>query len=197
MTATPRTAFDPVKVAYYEKAGWQAYYDRQWLRVLGLMVGLNREQFRMSLPAAMSAALDIVRASIAFAPLDNDLPTATDHLRRYYAKARRAAGLQTPAETLARLEIAYWAVHRELAIQRQKQPDLENIAPMVDALTALHAALFGLPPEAARRSAELRALAAQTVDRITGRYSTDIPADWRQIEAYLQQAYREIAVRAA
>lgn len=30
--------FDPDKVAYFEKAGWQAYYDRKWLRVLSLMI---------------------------------------------------------------------------------------------------------------------------------------------------------------
>ena len=40
--------------------------------------------------------------------------------------------------------------------------------------------------------AELRALAAKTVDRITGRYSTDVMGDWRQVEAYLQQAYRAV-----
>ena len=32
---------DPDRVAYFEKAGWQAYYDRKWLRVLRLMVQLN------------------------------------------------------------------------------------------------------------------------------------------------------------
>jgi len=41
------------------------------------MVQINREQFGMSLPAAMAAALDIVRASRAFAPVDNDVPAAT------------------------------------------------------------------------------------------------------------------------
>lgn len=33
-----RKPFDPDEVAYYEKAGWEAYYDRRWLRVLRLMV---------------------------------------------------------------------------------------------------------------------------------------------------------------
>ncbi len=30
--------FNPDKVAYYEKAGWQAYYNRNWTRSL-LVVG--------------------------------------------------------------------------------------------------------------------------------------------------------------
>ena len=68
---------DPDRVAYFEKAGWQAYYDRKWLRVLRLMVQLNREQFGMSLLTAIAAAVDVVRASLAFAPVDNDVPAAT------------------------------------------------------------------------------------------------------------------------
>jgi hypothetical protein len=50
-------------------------------------------------------------------------------------------------------------------------------------------ALFGISRDAARHSAELRAMAAKTVDRITGHYSTDVDGDRRQVESYLQQAY--------
>jgi len=142
--------------------------------------------------AAVASALDIVRASIAFAPADNDVPKASRYLRRYYEKARRSAGLQADARTLSDLEMRYWVVHRELALDRIRQPDKDNLGPMVEALTDLHAALFEVSPQAARRSAELRALAAKTVDRITGRYSTDVAGDWRQAEAYLQQAYRAV-----
>jgi hypothetical protein len=73
------------------------------------MVRLNREEFRMPLPSALAAAVDIVRASIAFAPVDNDVPRA-----------------------------------------------------------------------------------AKTVDRITGRYSTDVAGDWRLVESYLHQAYQTV-----
>ena len=193
--AQPRPrAFDPGRVAYFEKAGWEAYYDRRWLRVLWLMVRLNREQFAMSLPTAFLASLDIVRASRAFAPVDNDVPAATAHLARYYAKARRSAGLQADAATLAALEMDYWVVHRRLAVARKESPDHSgDIGPMVDSLARLHAALFDAPPEAIQRSAELRAEAAVAVDRITGRYSSDVAADWRQVEEYLRQAYRSLA----
>jgi hypothetical protein len=182
--------FNPHKVAYYEKAGWEAYYDRDWLRAFKLMVALNREEFHMSLFTALSGALDIVRASIAFAPLENnDIAKATEHLRRYYEKAGRSVKIKTDAATLARLEMDYWVVHRDLALERIKQNDLENLEPMIEALTDLHAALFGISRDSARRSAELRALAAKAVDRITGRYSKDVSDDWKQVESYLQQAY--------
>jgi hypothetical protein len=43
-----------------------------------------------------------------------------------------------------------------------------------------------------RPSAEYRALAAMTVDRITGHYTEDVPGDWRRIEQYLHQAYQAV-----
>lgn len=62
----------------------------------------------------------------------------------------------------------------------------------VASLARLHAALFDATPEAIRRSAELRAEAARTVDRIAGGYSTDVAGDWRQVEASLREAYRSL-----
>jgi hypothetical protein len=91
MSSGAHEAFHPERVAYYEAAGWQAYYDHRWLGAFWLMVRLNREEFRMPLP-----------------------------------------------------------------------------------------------------SAELRARAAKTVDRITGRYSTDVAGDWRLVGTYLQQAYQAV-----
>ena len=188
----PRT-FDPDRVAYFEKAGWEAYYDRRWLAVLHLMVQLNREQFDISLLTAIAASLDIVRASRAFAPVDNDLPAATAHLERYYAKAARSAGLRAEAGSLAALEMDYWIVHRRLANERKQAPShAEDVEPIVESFTRLHAALFTAPPDAIRRSAELRAQAAVAVDRITGGYSTDVEGDWRQVEESLRQAYRSL-----
>jgi hypothetical protein len=154
------------------------------------MVQMNREQFCMPLPTAIAGAVDIVRASIAFAPVDNDIPAATAHLQAFYEKARRARSLQADAKTLAALEMGYWIVHRQLAVARKQAPDhAGDMTPMVAALAKLHAALFAAPPAAIERSAELRAEAAATVDRITGGYSTDIPGDWQRIEQLLGQAY--------
>lgn len=187
------TAFDPERIAHLEAAGWRAYYDRNWPRVFGLMVQMNREQFRMSLPTAIAAAIDIVRASIAFAPVENDVPAATDHLQAFYDKARRSLGLPVDAHTLATLEMDYWVVHRRLANERKHAPGHDgDVEPMVESLARLHGALFTAPPEAIRRSAELRAQAAVAVDRITGGYSTDVEDDWRQVEESLRQAYRSL-----
>lgn len=187
--------FYPRKVAYYEKAGWAAYYAREWAHAFELMIQLNREQFRMPLLTAILAAIDIVRASIAFAPLqNNNVPAAKKHIERYYEKARRTVGIEADAKTLAELEIDYWIVHRQLARERKQAVEdgkgaIDNSAPMVESLVCLHAALFKAPPAAVRRSAELRAQAAVAVDRITGGYTADEVADWDEVEQKLGAAY--------
>lgn len=185
--------FDPDRVAYYEKAGWQAYYDRQWLRLLTYIVQLNREQFAMRWFDALRAARQIVQASVAFAPVDNDIAKAQQHLERYYAFAQRAVGLHTAPAILAQLEMDYWVIHRRLAVARAQDPSQGNHEPMVQALVKLHAALFDAPLERILESAEQRALAAITVDLITSRRSTDVAGDWQRIEQHLRQAYRAVS----
>lgn len=196
--ATTKTRFDPDAVAFYEKAGWEAYYARAWGRAFRLLVRLNRAEFGMSWPSALAGALDVVRASRAFAPLmGNDVPAATHYLARFYARARHALGMAATPQRLADLEMRYWVVHRELAIRRQIDRQDNDMEPLVQTLAALHAALFAVDDETARASAEARALAAIAVDRITGGYSEDIAADWRAVEHHLQQAYRRLQAPSA
>ena len=58
--------YDPAQVTYYEKAGWEAYYDRNWTASFWLLVQLNRALFGMPWFTAVSAALDTVHASRIF-----------------------------------------------------------------------------------------------------------------------------------
>lgn len=181
--------FDPDQVAYFEKAGWEAYYDHNWPRAFRLMVQLNREEFAMSLPLALAAALDVVRASIAFAPLANDVPKARHFITRFYEKAARRIKFRADPRTVAALEMDYWLVHRRLALARIQNPADGTLEPLIDAIEKLHTALFTAPAPAIRASAEARARAAEAVDRITGKRSTDSAADWRLVEEQLRQAY--------
>ena len=78
-------------------------------------------------------------------------------------------------------------IHRELA----ETPALDK-HPLVQSLADLHAALFGRTPAELWSSAESRAAAAEAVDRITSRRSTDVAADWRRVEKCLRQAYQQV-----
>lgn len=196
--AQSHLTYNPDLIGFCEKAGWEAYYARDWARVLRLMVRMNRAAFHMPWHLAVLAAADTVRASIAFAPVDNDLATTRRHLAAFFAKARRTVGMRASAERLAELELDYWVIHRALAVQRARGTGDCDIEPMVLALVDLHAAMFDAAPQQVRESAELRALAAATVDEITGRRSQDVAADWRTIEDLLKRAYRSVSqLRAA
>ncbi|MBI2845598.1 MAG: hypothetical protein HYX86_03520 [Chloroflexi bacterium] len=175
--------FDPARLAELEAAGWEAYYARNWPRAFWLLVLLCREQFRLSWLSALRAAYYVTRASMAFAPKENDVPATKAYLEKFYATAKANAGYDP--QRAAELELRYWIVHRQLVGNPDK-------ADMIQALAELHSTLFGLPMEKVHRSAELRSAAAETVDRITSRTSTDIAQDWNSIRHYLTQAYSEI-----
>ncbi len=185
--ATGRLSIDPSGLAHVETEGWRAYYDRAWPRAIALMLQLNHDQFGLGWPAATEASYDATRAQMAFAGVDNNVPLARDYLERYYAIVARERGLRWNAGAVANAEMRYWIVHRQVA-QNPTNPQ-----PLVDALTDLHALLFEIPAAAALTSAVERTAAAQAVDRITGRRSADIDADWREVERRLQVAYAIVA----
>jgi hypothetical protein len=93
--------------------------------------------------------------------------------------------LRFDPERVAELELRYNDVHRRLVGKPDKD---EFVATMVE----LHSAIFGLPPERARESAEWRVQANNTVDLITSQRSTDVAGDWARIDEYLRRCYRSI-----
>lgn len=177
--------FDPDRVAHYEAAGWRAYYDRRWLRLFSLLAALCREQFRIPFPVSLLAAYYAGRGATAWAPATNDPQLALRYYVKFFRLARRYSGLRFDPDRAAELELRYWDVHRRLV----RHPDKGEF---VQAMVALHGELFGLTPEQARESAEWRVQAASTVDRITGKTSTDVEGDWAKVEEYLRRCYWSI-----
>lgn len=180
-----QTTFDPARVAHAEAMGWRAYYDRDWLRLLGLIITLCQEQFHIPFPRSLEAAYYVVRASAAWVPVDHDVQKVQGFYQRFYRLAQRYSGLNFDPARAAVLETQYNDVHRRLVGHPDKTEFIET---MVD----LHSVIFGITREQARESAELRVQANNTVDRITGKASTDIEGDWWRIEDYLYRCYRSI-----
>ena len=67
-----RIQINPERLARLEAGGWRAYYDRDWPRLIRLMVQLNQEQFHIPFPLSVVAAFHVARGSIAWAPVKND-----------------------------------------------------------------------------------------------------------------------------
>ena len=177
--------FNPDRVAYFEAAGWRAHYDRQWLKMLRLIVGLCQEEFRIPFPMSLLAAYYTTRASLAWVPVKHDERKVLRYLEKFYRVAGRYAHLEYDPKQVAVLELHYFDVHRRLLGKPEKDEFLQT-------LVDLHSAIFGLAPEQVRESAEWRLLAANTVDLITSNESADIEGDWAKLEEYLRQCYRSI-----
>ncbi len=177
--------FSPEQVAYVEAAGWRAYYDRKWLKMLRLITKLCQEEFHIPFPISLLAAYYTIYASIAWVPVNHDEKKVLRSLEKFYKLARRYSGLTFDPTRVAALEFQYFDVHRRLVGQADKSEFIETLA-------NLHSALFGLSMEQVRESAELRARAADIVDSITGKTSTDIEGDWVRLEEDLRQCYHSI-----
>lgn len=178
--------FDADGLAGYEMAGWRAYYDREWPKLLRMTVGMCQAQFGIPFPRSLQAAYHIVRASAAWAPVDHDEVEVLDQLEKFYAIAARHSPLNFDPLRVAEWEFRYFDDHRRLAGQPDK-------AELLATLTQLHSAIFGISADDARESAEWRLRAMNRVDTITGKTSTDVEGDWRRIEEELQRCYRSIA----
>jgi hypothetical protein len=185
VTMSARFQFDPDQVAYCEVAGWKAYYDHDWLKLLRLIVGLCQSQFRIPFPVSVLAACYTVRASVVWVPKVHDPGRIRWNLDRFYRIARRYSGLAFAPARAGALELAYWDIHRRLS----GQPDKSEF---VQIMTDLHAELFSLTPEQARESAERRVEANNILDTITSKQSADPAADWTRCEESLRQCYRSI-----
>ncbi len=177
--------FDPERVAYFEAAGWRAYYDHKWFKMLRLLVGLCQEQFHIPFPMSLIAAYYTTRASLAWVPIDHDERKVLAYLEKFYRVARRYSGLTYDVSKVAALELQYFDVHRRLSGKPEKDEFLQT-------LVDLHSAIFGLPAERVRESAEWRLRAANTVDQITSKTSTDIEGDWARLEEDLRRCYGSI-----
>jgi len=151
--------FDPHKIAHYEKENYVAYYQKRWLKLLRVSVGMVKEAFSLSWPQAIYGAYLVARAEIAFAPFpDNDLPLAESYMRRFYQFLNGVHGADIDIEEAARLDMRWRIAHRQLFAR-------EDNGPLVDALTDWYAAVYKVEPERVRPAAALRALGMLYSDR--------------------------------
>lgn len=174
--------FNPDRVAYFEVEGWKAYYDHAWLRLLRLVVALVQEQFHIPFPVSMLAAYYVVRASIAWVPVDHDLTKVLAYNEKFYRLAQRYSGLNFDPHQVAELETHYWDAHRRLAKSSDKTE-------FIEAMTDLHAAVFNLTMEQTHESGVQRVLANNVLDTITGHTSPNPQQDWLRCEEHLKRCY--------
>jgi hypothetical protein len=155
----PRS-FDPLRVGRMESALWVAYYRREWARFLVLSVRLVRGTFGMDWIRTLHGAWLVLRANQLWAPSQGDPDGARRCMSRFYGLLRLTYGEPANPAHAARLEVEWWAVHRE----HQRGADGDS-GPLVTALARLYAYAYGTDEEAVRPAAEHRATAMDISDR--------------------------------
>jgi hypothetical protein len=171
---SPLRSFDPIEVGRLEAAAWAAYYRRQWLRLLVASVALVHRAFRMDWPRTLHGAWLVLRANQLWAPSPNDPDGARRCMRRFYALLRLAHGGPADPAHAARLEVAWWAAHRER--QQRARPGGPggpgaggSTEPVVTALTQLYAYLYGAAEADVALAARERAAAMDLSDEWVAR----------------------------
>ncbi len=144
---SPMRSFDPNALGRMECAAWVGYYGKRWGRVLTAAVGMVREGFRLPWPRTLVGAVYVLRANQLWAPVpDNDPVGARRAMRRFYALVASTHGETFDVDEAARLEVEWWRLHRVL----QRDTPGEYAEPLVNALAALYAHVYGVPAEQVR-----------------------------------------------
>ena len=184
--------FDPDRLADLELRMWKAYYGRHRVRLLGLLVLTNREQAAVGWARALLAAFWFALAASRFSRASGDYDRFERPIARGYRALRLPPGID--AIDVARRELRWWVVRREIGLGSGNDAGA--------AISALYAALFGVPMAAVDEAAQLRGQAAEVRDRGAAAEPAVAPdegAYWPEVARLLQASYRSLrdAVAAA
>jgi len=104
----------------------------------------------------------VLRANQLWAPYpDNDPDGARRAMERFYGLVKRCHAESFDPATAARLEVEWWRVHRET---QHSETDGDQ-GPLIDALAALYAYVYGVPEDSVKLAAAQRAEAMRYSDR--------------------------------
>ena len=146
----PARHFDPRKLAHYETQNYVAYYQKDWLRLLRVSVGMVKQSFGLSWLQAVYGAYLVARGEMAFAPVpDNDVPGAEAWVRRFYQFIKNIHREDFDVSRAAHLEVNWWIVHRKVFGNAQNRE-------LAHAVRDLYAEAYGIEPERLEKAAALR-----------------------------------------
>ncbi|HEX3690399.1 MAG TPA: hypothetical protein VHV28_11895 [Solirubrobacteraceae bacterium] len=145
------------------------YYRHEWVPFLRAAVALTRHAFGLPWPQTLQGAWLVLRANQLWAPFpDNDPDGARAAMQRFYALVKDRHGETFDPVTASRLEVGWWRVHREHQHDSDGDGDGDgdgNEGPLIDALAALYAYVYGADEAAVRPAGAFRAEAMRYSDR--------------------------------
>jgi hypothetical protein len=176
----PRTIrqFDPSRMADLELRMWQAYYNKEKVRLFALLVTALREQYHYSWIMAARQGFHLARAAAAFGDAKDHYEDVLPDLEAAYGAAKDWLHAGFDPHAVARAELAWWVARR---LPGQNSP-LQVGSLMADEYSLLYQA----SRERVARAALLRAEAAALRD------ADPQHPDWETIGDLLRRSYREL-----
>jgi hypothetical protein len=158
-SSATRRSFDPVAVGQAECAAWAAYYRHEWGTFLRSALTMVSAGFGMGRLRTVRGAWFVLQANRAWAPYPDNRPElARAYMRRFYQLVLESGWAGVDPVLAAELEVDWWRAHRE---HQHGKADRQEL---VDALDALYAHVYAVPPGTMRTAAELRAAAMDYSD---------------------------------
>jgi hypothetical protein len=190
----PRTlrVFDADRLAELELESWQAYYDKDKLKLFWLLVVLLREQYHYPWARALRAGYHLARAATTFGEAKGDYERVLPDLEAGYAIARDWTEGHFDPAAVARAELSWWTARREPSAGNG-----ENKTRVVtERMTELYALLYEISPTRVAEAAKLRVDAADLRDRgaaeATPETETNGAVDWKGVRWLLHESYRSL-----
>src|SRR4051812_349374 len=187
---SPLYAFNPDVVGRAEQRAWAQYYWHQWPQLFDSMLRMTRSAFGLSLPQAVYAAYLNTEAQIIWSRQGAQDGLAEEYMRRFYAYVREPVGGRYDVHTTAKLEVQWWAVHRN----REQYPDHSALA---QALADIYAEVYQVPAARMLPAGEARAAAMDLSDQWIREGKDPNSPLLGQIEGLLVQSYRSLSVAVA
>jgi len=142
---------------------WVAYYRREWPSFLRGAVTLTRHTFALPWPSTLHGAWLVLRANQLWAPYPNNDPEgARRAMERFYRLVSKRHGDTFDSRRASELEVEWWRVHREHQHDGSGGTDER---PLIAALSALYAYVYGVPETDVAVAAEQRAVAMRYSDQ--------------------------------
>lgn len=185
--------FDSHAVARLEAATWRSYYEHRPVHLFLELTQLLRTQYRLSIVDSLRAAFGAATAAERFQPgrTRADYARALPDLERFYAIVGTGNDTAFDPRTAARLELAWWIVHRERAQRANDGPARHDLA-LEDALAALQAYVYKIPAQRLREHARARSDAMLLRDARAAAGGVDA-AGWHEIERLLDRSWTSIS----
>lgn len=183
---SPLTAFDPEAVGRVEQKAWAAYYLHQWPTLFDLMLRMTRGAFGLSLPQAVYASYLNTYAQIVWSRQGAQDGLAEEYMRQFYAYVREPTGGRYDVNRAAKLEVNWWAVHRN----RDQYPDHAALA---QALADTYAEVYQMPADKLLPAGEARAAAMDLSDQWNREGKDANSPLLGQIADLLVQSYRSLS----